>query len=229
MVTFFNHDARHIGGNTEADIDSIAIPQFLRDATRYRLAYAKRRYLEGRQWTEDFAGYRWIIERVGRLLLVGRNDDHIDENARNDDVMRPQGAGRGEALDLCNHQPAIVAHAQRLIERAENTPLMFIGEVAALVGGGGSDDGDVGDDCRKKQPVIAGKVHAADDRVHARLCVHRAPFNVGVDERIHADFRQHARPLRRRFAMHVKKNPGGYIVARDRVIADHLPDRGRLR
>jgi len=118
--------------------------------------------------------------------------------------MRPQGAGRGETLDLCDHQAAIVAHAQRLIERAEDTPLMLIGEVAALVGSGGADDGDAGDDSRKKQPVVASKVHAADDRLRPRLRVHRAPFMVGVDERLHADFRQHAGPLRSRFAMHVE-------------------------
>ena len=118
--------------------------------------------------------------------------------------MRSQGTGGGEAFNLCDHQAAVVAHAQRLIERAENTPLVLIGEVAALVGRGGTDDSDVGNDCRKKQPIVAGKIHAANDRGDTRLCVHRTPLIIGVDERIHADFGQYARPLRRRLAMDVE-------------------------
>ena len=55
VVSFFNQDARHIGRDAEADIDGITIPQFLSNATCHRLADAKRRRLEGRQWAEDFA------------------------------------------------------------------------------------------------------------------------------------------------------------------------------
>ena len=142
--------------------------------------------------------------------------------------MRPQGTSGGEAFDLCDHQSAVVAHAERLIKWAENSPLMLIGEVAALVGRGGADDGDVGNDGRKEQPVVAGKIHAAHDRGGTRLCIHRASLMVGVDKRIHADFGQYARPLRRRLAMDVEQNARGYVVARDRVVADHFPDRRRL-
>jgi len=54
MMPLFNQDARHIGGNAEADIDSIAVPQLLGNPTRNRLAHAKRRRLEARQREEDF-------------------------------------------------------------------------------------------------------------------------------------------------------------------------------
>ena len=70
----------------------------------------------------------------------------------------------GEPLDLGDDDAAIVAHAERLIERAEIAAFMFIGKIAALVGGRRADDRDIGNDRRKEQPVLAGESDARDDR-----------------------------------------------------------------
>ena len=80
----------------------------------------------------------------------------------------------------------------------------------------------------KEEPVVAGEADARDDRLGARLGVHRAALVGGIDERVHADLRQHARPLRRRLAMHVEQDAGRDVVGGDRVVADHLPDERRL-
>jgi hypothetical protein len=41
---------------------------------------------------------------------------------------------------------------QRLVEGAEIGTLMLIGQIDALIGGGGADDGDLRNDQRKEQP-----------------------------------------------------------------------------
>ena len=105
---------------------------------------------------------------------------------------------------------------------------MFVGEVSALVGGGRADDGDLRRNGRKEQPVLAGKRDPADNRLGRRLCVHCAAFARGIDERVHPDLGQHARPLGRRLAVHVEENARRDVIGRDRVAADHFPDRRRL-
>ena len=89
---------------------------------------------------------------------------------------------------------------------------MLVGKISAFVGGGGANDRDLRNDGREEQPVVAGEVDALDDRRRGRFCVHGAAFVDGIDERIHADFGQHARPFRRRLAMNVKQNAGRHVV-----------------
>ena len=67
----------------------------------------------------------------------------VNEHAGHDDVVRTQRAGGGKALDLGDHEAAIVAHAQRLIERAENAALVLVREVAALIRRGGANNRDM--------------------------------------------------------------------------------------
>lgn len=106
---------------------------------------------------------------------------------------------------------------------------MFVREVAALVGGGRADDGDLRRYCRKKQPVLARKGYAADDRLRRRLCIHRAALARGIGESVHPDLGQHAGPLGRRLAMHVEEDARRYVIGWDRVAADHFPYRGALQ
>ena len=69
--------------------------------------------------------------------------------------MRLQRAVLGDALDLRDDDAAIVARGERLIEAAEIGAFMLVGEVAALVGGSGADDGDVRHDRREIEPFLA--------------------------------------------------------------------------
>ena len=152
----------------KADVDRVAVAQFLRDAPRDHLGDVELRGLERGQRPEDFARNRRLIGRVRRLQLVGRDDDDVDQHAGHDDVVRTQRSRGGEALDLRDHEAAVVAHRERLIERTENAALVLVGEVAALVGGGRANDRDMGRDGREEQPVLAGEIDPADDRLRRR-------------------------------------------------------------
>ena len=201
----------------------------MRDAARDDLGDVELRRLERRQRPEDLAGDRRFVGRMRRLQLVGRDDDDVDQHAGHDDVVRPQRARRGEALDLRDDEAAVVAHRKRLIERPENAAFVLVGEIAALVGGGGADDRDVGNDGREEQPVVAGETRRARRSARPRALAFIAqPSRARIDEGVHADLGQHARPLGRRLAMHVEQDAGGHVVGGDRVAADHLPDRRRL-
>ena len=96
---------------------------------------------------EDLARDRRLVGGVRRLHLVGRDDD-VRRPGR--PARRRRAAcsvpARGEALDLRDDDAAIVAHRERLVERAEIAALVLVGEIAALVGGRRADDRDVGDD-----------------------------------------------------------------------------------
>ena len=93
-----------------------------------------------------------------RLHLVRGDDDEVDQHARHDDVMRSQSARRGKAFDLGDHDAAVVARRKRLFERPENAAFVLVGEVAALVGGGRANDGDLRRNRREEEPIVAGEI-----------------------------------------------------------------------
>ena len=142
--------------------------------------------------------------------------------------MRLKRSRRREPFDLRDHNSAVVAHGERLVERAENATFMFVGKVSALVGGRCADDGDFWRDARKEEPLIPGKANALDDRIGCRPRVHRATVVDRIDERVHAHLRQHARALGCRLAMHVEQYARRDVIGRDGVACDHLPDLGRF-
>ncbi len=215
-------------GYAEADIHRIAPAQLLRHPPRDDLADAEFGQLERGQRPEDFARDRRLISGVRGLHLVRRDHDRVHENAGDKDLLRPQGAGLRQPLDLRDDNAAIVAHRERLIERAEIGALMLIGEVAALVGRGGADDCHIGDDRREEQPFVAREFHHRRDGRGGGLGVHRAAFPARIDEGVHADLGQHARPFGGGLAMHVEQDAGGDVVGRDAVAGDHLPNFRRL-
>ena len=55
MLAFLDEDARHVGGNAEAEIDRVAGPQFLRDAPGDDLADAEFGQLERAQRPENLS------------------------------------------------------------------------------------------------------------------------------------------------------------------------------
>ena len=140
---FLEQDARHVGRDAEAEIDRAAGLKLLRDAARDDLLDVELRHAEAFERTHDLTRDRRVVERLRRLLLVGIDDDVVDQHAGHADIVRPERAVLGDALDLRNDDAAIVAGGERLVETAEIGAFVLVGEIAALVGGGGADDGDL--------------------------------------------------------------------------------------
>ena len=228
MPALLDQDPGHVRGNAKADVDRIAIAQFLGYPPRDDLGDIELRRLERRQRPKDLARNGRFVSRMRRLQLIGRDHDIVDEYAGHDDVMGAQRTGGGKPFDLRHHNPAVVAHRKRLIERPENAPFMLVGKISSFVSRRCANDRYLRSDGREEQPVIAGEGDALHDRLRRRSCVHGAAFVDRIDERIHSHFGQHAWPLRRRLAMDVKQDSGRHVVSRDRVAGDHLPDCRRL-
>ena len=132
-------------------------------------------------------------------------------------VVRLQRPALGHALDLGDDDAAIVADGERLIERAEIGALVLIGEVAALVGRGGADDGDLRHDGGKySQSSPSNSTFCTIGSAAARSFIAQ-PSRDGIDEGVEPDLGQHARALRRGLAVHVEHDAGGDVVGRDLV------------
>src|SRR5205814_10040648 len=87
MASLFEEDARDIGGYPEAEIDRPAVAQFLRHAPRAPLVDAPFHEPEGGKRPEGLPRDRRIVRRLGRLPLLGRFDDIVDEDARHAHIM----------------------------------------------------------------------------------------------------------------------------------------------
>ena len=98
-------------------------------------------------------------------------------------------------------------------------PSCSIGEIAALVRRGGADDGDVGHDRRKIQPLLALEFDLLDDRRRLGPRSHGAALVVGVDEGVEADLGDDAWALRRRLTGHVEHDAARYVVGGNFVAA----------
>ena len=169
------------------------------------------------------------VKRGLRGLPLLRLDDHeIDQHAGHVNGHRLQRAGVGKPLDLGDHDAAVVARGQRLIERTEVGALVLPGDVAAIVGAGAANDGDIGHDRREVEPGVAVEFGAADDRLGCGRVVHGAALQLWIDEGAESDLGEHARPLGRGLAGHVEEDPARHVVGRDRVVGDQAPD-GRHR
>ena len=127
MAAFLQQDARHIGGYAKTDIDRVSGPHLLRHPASHNFLDTEFGKLETGQGAEDFARYRGVIDSIGGLGLIGGHHNDIHQHARHQHIVRSQGARLRQPFDLRNHQPAVVAHSQRLIQRAENAALMLVG------------------------------------------------------------------------------------------------------
>ena len=227
VLAFLQKDAWHVGRDAEADVDGPAVRQFHGDAARDHLLDVEGGRAEGRERPEDLARDRRVVGCLRGLQLVGIDDDVVDQNARHPHVVRLQSAVLDHALDLRDDDAAIGAGGHGLLQRAEIGALVLIGQVAAFVGAGGADDGDLRRDRREIKPFLAVELFDAHDRVGRRR-IHGAALLARIDERVEADLGQHARPLGGGFAVHVEQDAGRDVVGGDRVLADHLPDSRRL-
>src|SRR5690606_22677856 len=90
--------------------------------------------------TRNVSSGRKISPEMAGSYSVCVDPPVIHQPAGHAHVVRLQGAVLGDTLDLRDDDAAIVAGGERLVEPAESGALVFIGEVAALVGRGGADD-----------------------------------------------------------------------------------------
>ena len=224
MQPLFQQDPGHVGGDAEAQVHRGAVRELQRRAPRDHLLRAPRLVLEGGQRLLDLAADGGVVAGLRGLHLRGVDDDVVDEVAGHVHVVRAQAAFLDHALDLRNDDAAVVARSKGLVEAAEQGPFVLVGEVAAFVGGGRADDGDVGHDGREVQPVLPVEALLAHHRVPGGGGVHGTALLVGVDEGAHAHLRQHAGAARGRVAVHVEQDAARDVVGLDLVVDDHLPD-----
>ena len=199
-----------------------------RHAARYRLLDIHLRVAEGGKRAKNLARDRRIVRRQRRLQLVGVDHDVIDQHTGYANVMRLQRAVLDHALDLGNHDAAIVVRGERLFQSAEIGAFVLVGEVAALVGGRRADDRNVRHDRAEIEPFVAVELLDRHDGVASRR-VHGAALMPGIGESVEPNLGRHAGAFRGRLAVHIEQDAGGHVVGGDRIVADHLPDLGRLR
>ncbi|ENN85758.1 hypothetical protein RHSP_03418 [Rhizobium freirei PRF 81] len=225
---FLEKNTRHVCGNTEAKIDAASGLELLSHAPGDHLLYVEFGNSEAVERTEDLAGDGGIVEGLRRLLLIGIDDQVVDQHPGYAHIVRLQRTFLGDALDLRDDDAAVVAGSQSLIKAAEIGAFMLIGEIAALVRRGRADDGDLRHDRREEQVVVTFKRHALDHRLSGGQLVHGAALALGIDKGLHADLGQNPRTLCSSLAMHVKHDARGNIIGGNLVIGDHLPDERRL-
>ena len=93
----------------------------------------------------DLAAEGGIVLRAeGLPVVLGLGDDDaVDQNARYLHLARVEAAALGDALDLGDDDAARIVRRHRDGERLERQRLLFHGEIAVGVAGGGADDPDV--------------------------------------------------------------------------------------
>ena len=108
------HRGQHLG-HADAEVDDAAQRQLEGAATRDQLAFVQRRDgdLVGRH--AQRAGIGGVVGgAVGLLMEFGRRDDDaVDQHARNHHAARVERAVGGDALDLGDHQPVGIARRHR--------------------------------------------------------------------------------------------------------------------
>ena len=164
-IALLQQDPRHHRADPEPEVRGHPVLQLHRRAPRDDLLDPVLGEVEARPRPHDLARDRRVVERLGRLQLVGIDDHEVDEMPRHPHVVRPQRPRRRHPLHLRDDEPAVVADRDRLVEPAEIGALVLVGEVAVLVRRGRPDDRHVRDDVREVQPGLAAELDAADDRL----------------------------------------------------------------
>ena len=145
VPALLEQDARHVGRDAEAEIDR---------ASRRCSSCATRRAITLSMPHSGVCGSSTPAGTPRRRSPGRRRSASSASGRARPRSCRPARRARarrcgfsvpafGDALHLRDHDAAIVADRQRLVERAEIGALVLVGEVAALVGRGGADDRDV--------------------------------------------------------------------------------------
>ena len=130
----------------------------------------------------------WVVFGLGRLPLIGNDDDPVDQGAGNSHLLRRERPGRGQTFHLGDDDPAVVPRRQCLIESAEIRAFMLRRDVAQLVGGGASNDGDVDRNGPVMEPLVTIELDNPHD-LFLGHAVHAAALPPRIDERVESDFR----------------------------------------
>ncbi|MGY3406385.1 hypothetical protein ACVWZV_002498 [Bradyrhizobium sp. GM5.1] len=133
------------------------IRQFQGAAARNDLAVIQRHRNIAIGRRAQFARKCSVVTRgIGLDMVFGlRNDDAVDQDARNFDVTRIERAGGGDALHLRDDESLAVLGGRCQRQIVEGQRLFFHRDVAVVVGGGTSDDRNVDGKCLVEQPLFA--------------------------------------------------------------------------
>ena len=217
---------RYLGRDAEAQIGGHARAKLHRRAPGDHFFHPVIGGAEAGPGPHDLARDGRVIGGFAGLLLVGVDDDKVDQMPRHPHVMRTQRPPRGDTRDLRDDQPAMVAHADRLFQTAEIGALMLIGQVAEFIRRRRPQDADGGDDIGEMQPGFAVELHPPHDGLRRRAGIHRAALADRIGESVEPGPGQDTGTAGGGLAVHVEHDAGGDVIGRDPVLDDHLPDLG---
>jgi hypothetical protein len=115
------------------------------------------------------------------MILWLRNDDAVDQNARNLDLARVEAATLGDALDLDDDDAAGVVRGHGDRQHLEREGFFFHRDVAVGIGGRAADDPDVDRERLVEEVLDAADGHQLDELL-GRAGVELAAAEARVDE-----------------------------------------------
>ena len=225
-MTLLEQDPWHRGRDAEPEIDGGVDLQLGGGAPGDDLLQTELHRLDVLVAAVHLTGQRRIVEGLGGLHLVRRDDDRVDQYAGHVDVLGPQLIV-GQPLDLGDHDAAVVVGGVGLVEGAQSATLLLVGQIPVRVRGGGADDGDVHLHRGIEEVLAAADRHQLDevsgDVVHLRALDPRV--GVGAE----ADLGEHAGLAGRCGPVHLEQHPGRDVVGLDLAAVDALPDQRRVQ
>ena len=209
-------------GHADAEVDDAAQGQLHRGAAGDDLAGVERQRRAGVERHPELAGEGVVVGRGVGLAVVLRLGDHdaVDERAGDQHALRGQRAGDGDALDLDDDDAVGVVRGHGGGGGVELQRLALHGGVAARVGGGGAQEGDVDREGAVEQPLLAVDLEEADD-VLGGAFVDAAALLAGVDEGAQADLGQHAGLGAGDLAVELGDDAERQVVGLDAVLDRH--------
>ena len=214
-------------GHADAEVDDAAQGQLHRGAPGDDLAGVERQRRARVERHSELAGEGVVVGRGVGLAVVLRLGDHdaVDQRPGDEDALRGERAGDGDALDLDDDDAVGVVRGHGGGGGVELQRLALHGGVAARVGGGGAQEGDVDREGAVEQPLLAVDLEEADD-VFSGALIDAAALLARVDEGAQADLGEHARLGAGDFAVELGDDTERQVVGLDAVLDRHL---GELR
>ena len=215
--------------DSEAVVEDVSPPQFLRRASSDDLSLVKRP--ETRRGLSDAAGRKspgqfGIGGRLVALRLRRRDNDGVDEGTRNDDRPGGQGPSRDFPAHLREYLPACVSRRQRQRQPVQRCSLLVEAEIPVAIREAASDA-----DGADRKRLVAKQRPAADfenlDKVLSRELVHLAAFDPGIDEGPESDMGDEPGAARSDLPHQLRDHAGRQHVGLDLVRSGHALHSGR--
>ena len=171
----------------------------------------------------DSAGI--VLHAVVHAVHLGRirHDHAVDKNAGHAHVLGLQRPVRDDALDLRDHDAAIVVRGHRLGEAVEGERLLLHAEVAGRIGARRADQRHVDGGRLVEQPLAAVEFDELDD-VLGRHHVHLASAEPRVHVGMETDLREQSRLARSARTVELGDDALRQVVALDLVLLRGLGD-----